>query len=331
MNKPSWSKVRLLALAVSSSFEMDPTGKRFANAVVNKIQLRFFPNWWRPRSEMALDPKSAKVETSSILFVIHVHYPDMLETALEYLRSLPMASTKVVTTTSQEASELSQGAAVLIGHKTILVPNQGRNFGPLLDVLTEYKEWEYLVHLHTKKSMQDFIGRGDQWNAALWSELGNPETAINAVEILHQHSKYGVAYPDVSAFVTPMNFQWNHNAKHANELLEQIGLKLPEGPIAFPAGGMFAIKRAAILPLVTLGLASKDMPLEPIAVDGTILHAIERLIGVVPSLTGYEHVVIRGGRFFSDTSYTAGAKSLFKKRASFVNSRKNTGDYEVNL
>lgn len=268
---------------------------------------------WQPKHEVALEATSTEVERSSILFVIHVHYPDMLERALEFLRDLPLESDKIITTSSQEVADLSKSASVGVGHKTIVVPNRGRNFGPLLDVLSEHRDWEYLVHLHTKKSEQDIFGRGSKWNSALWSELGNPETAIDAVEILHHHAEYGVAYPDVSAFVSPLNFNWNRNAEAASELLAKLGFNLPEGPIAFPAGGMFAVKKGAILPLLALGLKSTDTPLEPVGVDGTMLHALERLIGVVPTLSGYKHLVIRGGRFYSDTSYTAGPRWLSRQ------------------
>tara|TARA_B110000503_G_C6979213_1_gene342493 strand:+ start:99 stop:680 length:582 start_codon:yes stop_codon:yes gene_type:complete len=183
----------------------------------------------------------------------------------------------------------------------------------LLDVLADFEDWEYLVHLHTKKSRDHFSSRGAKWNDALWAELGNPETAITAVEILHQHADQGLAYPDVTAFVSPLNFHWNENTEIARGILGQIGHELPEGPIAFPAGGMFAVKKAAILPLLSLGLKSTDMPPEPVGNDGTILHALERLIGVVPTLTGYKHIVIRGGRFYSDTSYTAGPRWLSRQ------------------
>ena len=61
--------------------------------------------------------------------------------------------------------------------------------------------------------------------------------------------------------------------------------------INFPLGTMFWMRSAALKSFVDLGLGWTDYPAEPLPDDGTILHALERLFGVVPALEGWECAV----------------------------------------
>ena len=51
--------------------------------------------------------------------------------------------------------------------------------------------------------------------------------------------------------------------------------------IDFPVGTMFWARPEALAPLLRLGLNLDDYPDEPLPVDGTILHALERLLPLV--------------------------------------------------
>ena len=53
--------------------------------------------------------------------------------------------------------------------------------------------------------------------------------------------------------------------------------QLPERPV-FPIGTMFWARTQALQPLWNLALTRNDMPTEPLAYDGTILHALERML-----------------------------------------------------
>ena len=50
---------------------------------------------------------------------------------------------------------------------------------------------------------------------------------------------------------------------------------------------MFWIRAEALLPFVELGLEWSDFPAEPLPYDGSMLHALERLFGVIPLKNGY--------------------------------------------
>jgi lipopolysaccharide biosynthesis protein len=59
----------------------------------------------------------------------------------------------------------------------------------------------------------------------------------------------------------------------------------------FPVGTMFWARTAALSPLFELNLNWNEYPVEPIDHDGTILHAIERLIPFVVKHRGFNIAV----------------------------------------
>ena len=51
------------------------------------------------------------------------------------------------------------------------------------------------------------------------------------------------------------------------------------------------MRPAAFKPLLDLNLQWDDYPEEPLHVDGTMLHALERLFGVIPEHSGYRTIL----------------------------------------
>jgi lipopolysaccharide biosynthesis protein len=74
-----------------------------------------------------------------------------------------------------------------------------------------------------------------------------------------------------------------------------MGFQSPDkdASMNFPVGTMFWARTAALKPLIDLNLKWEDYPEEPVAIDGTILHAMERIFGILPGLAGYRTVVTR--------------------------------------
>jgi lipopolysaccharide biosynthesis protein len=94
--------------------------------------------------------------------------------------------------------------------------------------------------------------------------------------------KLGVVFPS-----DPHLLNWSRNRSLAEGLAARMGV----GPLPtyfdFPVGTMFWMRAEALRPFVNLRLTLEDYPSEPVAYDGTILHALERLFGIVPVLQGY--------------------------------------------
>lgn len=167
-----------------------------------------------------------------------------------------------------------------------LVPKIGRDiwpffttFGPI--ILANY---DFVGHIHTKKSIDitDALN-GELWRLFLLENLLGSESRSMADSILASmktDSTIGLVFPD-----DPHVLNWGANRAFAEPLAARMMLeKLPNHSI-FPMGTMFWARTYALIPLINLKLDWDDHPEEPLPFDGTLLHAIERLLPLTLSLS----------------------------------------------
>jgi lipopolysaccharide biosynthesis protein len=83
---------------------------------------------------------------------------------------------------------------------------------------------------------------------------------------------------------------WDLNRQIAEELAKRMGRAKPLPPFFdFPLGTMFWARPRALESLLQLNLQWQDYPEEPAPLDGTVLHAIERLLPFAASQAGYRY------------------------------------------
>ena len=81
---------------------------------------------------------------------------------------------------------------------------------------------------------------------------------------------------------------WDANLEMATDLAKTMGIHEPLPPFFdFPIGTMFWARPEALKPLLELRLGWNDYPDEPVPIDGTILHALERLLPFAARAAGY--------------------------------------------
>jgi lipopolysaccharide biosynthesis protein len=88
------------------------------------------------------------------------------------------------------------------------------------------------------------------------------------------------------------------NQELIDSLAAKLGLDYAGDYFTFIAGSMFWFKPSAIAPILNLNLGVGDFPQELGQIDGTLAHALERLIGLVASK--YDYQILQTGTF-SDT------------------------------
>ena len=223
---------------------------------------------------------------------IHVHYPELFAAILKALEAQDLDLDLLISVSSAKAlPEIEDQARQSRHHLAALdlVPNRGRDLGPLL---TQYGErlmldYDFIGHVHTKRSVAAGDARvGTTWLQFLIENLlgGQQAMATRILHALHADPKLGLVFPD-----DPYVVGWTRNRPEAARLAARLGLKdVPEEHFFFPVGSMFWARTAALGPLLGLGLSWEDYPLEPLAYDGTLLHAMERLLPSIAGQAGYE-------------------------------------------
>lgn len=174
-----------------------------------------------------------------------------------------------------------------------VVPNIGRDIAPLLTAFgtTLVSKYDVVGHIHTKKTGHAAdVSMVHRWvDLTLSGVLGGPKAGPMMDRILMRFAmddRLGVVHPE-----DPHVFGWTANLAPARRLITAMG----RGPLPkafnFPVGTMFWMRAAALQPFVDMGLTWDAYPAEPLATDGTSLHALERLFGVVPRLDGWSAAV----------------------------------------
>jgi hypothetical protein len=233
---------------------------------------------WKHVVIQARQPTSSVGNGLRILIHGHFHYPDLLE---DLLHRLPRNASKVdlfITTTSEAKAVNIREILKTENTKAtvIVVPNRGRDIGPLLMHFSEIEGYDIVGHVHGKRSPQQSVAQGDNWRNFLWEHLIGGETPMIDViaEAFVADERLGLVFPE-----DPNLNHWDMNQHFAEALAERLELRHPLPPhFEFPKGTMFWARPAALRPLVSLGWSWSDFPTEPAAPDGTVLHALERLI-----------------------------------------------------
>ena len=224
----------------------------------------------------------------------HFHYPEL---AADFVRKIDTSGARCDLLLSTDES----GKARILRKATSqyrrgevdirVLPNRGRDIGAFLTAFGENIASRYAIvgHVHGKRSPtvggQSDPQLGDRRREFLWQNLLGDRHAMMDVIIARMAADetLGLVFPD-----DPHLCDWRENRANAERLAARMGITAALPPFFdFPIGTMFWARSAALKPLFDLKLTWEDYPPEPVAYDGTILHAIERLLPFVAQHAGY--------------------------------------------
>lgn len=225
-----------------------------------------------------------KCQARNIALLVHGFYLEELE---YILKRLPPGGNKegfpgldiYLSTTSEQFDE---ARSLLEGHKwanayIFAGQNRGRDIAPFLlhqlpaAIKTGHK---HFVKVHTKKSPQ--LHQGSTWGHHLITSLINLDFLRSLDEELSDPS---IALLAPKGSLMPSSVELRQNSDHLAELLKSQKIdphRILKQP--FIAGSMMAGKIQSIKDLVEIKVSMNDFELECGQTDGTLAHAIERLL-----------------------------------------------------
>jgi glycosyltransferase involved in cell wall biosynthesis len=238
--------------------------------------------------------QSCLPDNSEVGLHIHVFYMDVLSNIIDALEKNHTRPDLFITTTSHELSEqIKERLTSYLGKvQAIMVhPNKGRDIGPFIGGLGQrlLKDYKFIGHLHTKKSPHAGGQIGRDWMNFLMANLlsiNNLKTADLILSYLQENDKVGLVFPDDPTIVS-----WDKNYADAVELAHRMDIGKLTEHFNFPIGAMFWGRAEALKPLFDLNLGLDDFPKEPLPIDGSMLHAIERLLPFVVTKSGYSYAL----------------------------------------
>lgn len=222
----------------------------------------------------------------------HFHYPELLEEFLDALRANELQPDLFLTSTSPE--KVGEIKSVLrrrglSAAKVWEVPNKGRDIFSFIRHMPAQLGGAYDIvgHVHGKKSGHVSSETGNRWRDFAWQHLlGDKFAMIDRIAgAFARNADVGLVFPE-----DPHLNGWDFNELIATDLARRMDVETPL-PIHFdfPIGTMFWARPEALQPLFDLQLTMDEIPEEPLPIDGTILHAIERIIPFAVGKAGYSY------------------------------------------
>jgi lipopolysaccharide biosynthesis protein/SAM-dependent methyltransferase len=162
------------------------------------------------------------------------------------------------------------------------VPNRGRDISPLIVQFgRRLARYDIVGHFHTKKSAHNPNLRTwciDVLNLLLGEPGSRGGHVAHIFEKLRANSK--VIYPEGRREILQDRTRWAENRDIAQTILKRYTKwSVDDFPaIDFPEGSMFWARGECLRGLLLLPVTFNDFPEEPIPADGTLAHALERLI-----------------------------------------------------
>lgn len=247
--------------------------------------------------EEPFDLDSDQPTKGRLAITAHIFYREWLEVFLQKLPNVKDLGVILVTTPVQEFKEIldehfaRQG---ITGH-VILTQNRGRNFGPLLVELSKLiLEYDYFIHLHSKRSAHSKPFKGELWQERNTQYLLDRSNIQGFCKAFNQNKDIGLIYVDCSDLLRKINYRWGTSRRTTRHyFVNKRGFERIDwsGKIDFPAGGMFAARVSAVKELLECDWNYSDFPEEAGQLDGTLQHGVERMIGSLVTSKGFRHLV----------------------------------------
>lgn len=254
--------------------------------------------------------KTSILEKCKVAIYLHVHYPESLHEFIEYLDILPSSIKLVITTTTSESKKF----IVEILEREHLIDrldichvyhsNRGRDIGAFIDIYNELLKYDVICKLHAKKSPH--LGSfGESWLTYLIeSTIGNLSAIENIVDILFNSEDIGILSP--ASFQGTNNYDWASNfdiSKSISDDLFDSELEIDREILRYPSATVFWFKPKALDQKQFRSIQPEFFPEEPIPIDGTVAHSLERLIPYISMLNGLQTLY-----YFDPSLYLRAAK-----------------------
>lgn len=238
-----------------------------------------------------------KIEEKKVLIIIHLHYVDMVNNYLNYIDNIPKGIDIIFTISNKELKKIIEKRYNGIRNYLIIEKmNRGRDISAFLVVCRKkILEYEFVCFLHDKKEKKDIFKIDiEKWNQCLWENMiGSKEYIDNVLNVFRENPKLGLLAPPfpisdhISFFYDNM---WGNDFLLTKELANKMNLTclIEEEKSPITIGTVFWAKVSALKKLFEVDWQYEDFPEEPLANDGTISHAIERILAYVAQDAGFE-------------------------------------------
>lgn len=300
---------------------------------ISDIMNRFELNYIFPQGD------KLRVKYNRCAIVVYLFYEEMFRSNIEKLKTVPAQIDLIIFTTDEtkrSAVEKCILEAKIRNHFVIQVVNaKGREWAALLIEGKEVlKDYDLFCFLHDKKAhANECFSVGRSFQDLLWENMiSSKEYIDDVIQAFAESRTLGVLLPPIvmhSVYFTHYMDFWTICYPETMKLAEKLGinpgfLDRKIGPVSL--GSVFWARKEALSKLLQFPFTREDFLEEPIPVDGTINHALERIVPFAAQQEGFYSAYVMNRQY---------AKLFYARNQEMITGLgrkiKNTNDPNQNL
>ena len=232
---------------------------------------------------------------------LHLHNMTLASEIVRYLQDFPTFFDLYITITDAASAQTARhlfGRSFIPNADAVMilpVQNRGRDVAPWVLGMRPFQDkYELFCHIHAKESR--YVSFGNGWRTYLFDNLIHCDAVRDILDLFQAYPQLGCLFPPpyeklrsfmVSRDISPAGLKGEMNL--ASALLRRMGLhtEICRSEIFFPMGNMLWYRPQALRQLFTCNLSLEEFAPEPLGVEGSLAHAIERLPAVMATKNGY--------------------------------------------
>ena len=244
--------------------------------------------------EDEISQKPGKEGKTEIGVHLHLYYEDLLDEFCDYFNNIPEKFDIYISCKKGADMAAIRARAEQIrnvGKVTVKeAQNRGRDIAPFYVLFAqELSKYEILLHVHSKKSLYTGSEKANWRHEALDGVLKSEEMVKKTLQLLRlADPQAGLVFGEMTSMLPPMALHWLYNTGKGAELLGRMHVPFENHMFFYPVGSFFWAKTEAIRPIFDLKLTYQDFDEEKGQIDGTLAHALERVVAFVTRHRGYD-------------------------------------------
>ena len=235
------------------------------------------------------------VTSKTIGVHLHLYYVDLADEFVNYLSNIPYQFDLYISISDKKyLRKIKRKFKKILNLNKLVIKvseNSGRDFGPMFVLFGDYlKKYDYILHIHSKKSLRTGCEQDGWRNYLLRSILGSPYRVVNIISQMENYD-IGTVYQDDYSDCVYWCHTWLGSAGIAREYLKKLEIEYEDKYLDFSAGSMFFVKTDAIRQLFDLNLTWDDFGVEENKSDGTLAYFFERIFVLLAQKNQYSFSV----------------------------------------
>jgi rhamnosyltransferase len=232
------------------------------------------------------------------IVVMHLYYAEQVEEHIKYIRNIPSEVELLITVSSEYMMNVLDNRLkqLNIHYEIIVKPNRGRDISALLVAAREkILQFKYVCFLHDKKEKLGCCKADvNEWEHCLWENMLASQVYIeNVLYTFKNNKELGLlASPLIVTETLTYGYRnyWEQNYINTLDIVKKFNLNcdIDEKKSPIILGTVFWAKVGAIRKLLEYDWKYEHFDEEPLAGDGTLSHAIERVFPFFAQDVGYE-------------------------------------------